>query len=39
MELRHGDDVLAERTDTFGIRTVELIRSETTSTERSGEFL
>lgn len=39
MELRHGDDVLAERTDTFGIRTVELIRSETTSAERPGEFL
>jgi beta-mannosidase len=38
-QLLHGDNVLAERKDCFGIRTVELLRSELTSTENEGEFL
>ena len=33
------DTVIAERNDTFGIRTVELLSSESTSTENPGQFL
>lgn len=39
MELLHGDKVLAERRDTFGIRTAELERSDVTSAENPGQFL
>ena len=38
-ELLHQGKVLARRTDKFGIRSLELIRSETTSPENPGEFL
>jgi beta-mannosidase len=38
-QLLQGDKVLAAREDTIGIRHLELIRSETTSPEKPGEFL
>jgi beta-mannosidase len=36
--IRRGQ-VIAERTDRVGIRTIELVRTETTTTEKPGEFL
>lgn len=36
--LLHNGTVLAERTDTFGIRTVELLRTQITSAENPGQF-
>ncbi|HZO99760.1 MAG TPA: glycoside hydrolase family 2 TIM barrel-domain containing protein [Terriglobia bacterium] len=38
-QLLDGDKVLASRRDTVGIRKVELIRTETTSIEKPGQFL
>ncbi|GBF75699.1 glycoside hydrolase family 2 [Paenibacillus sp. 598K] len=38
-ELLHGDTVIAARSDTFGVRTVELLHSAVTSTDEGGEFL
>lgn len=38
-QLLHGDEVLASREDTIGIRTLELIRTETTTVEKPGQFL
>ncbi len=39
VQLLAGDEVLAERALTFGIRTIELERTEITSPEQPGEFL
>ena len=39
VELLCGDEVLTERTTTFGIRALALERTDITSTERPGEFL
>jgi beta-mannosidase len=38
-QLLQNDKVLASREDTVGIRKVELIRTETTSIEKPGQFL
>jgi beta-mannosidase len=38
-QLLDGDKVLASRQDTVGIRKIELIRTETTSIEKPGQFL
>src|ERR1035437_10225164 len=38
-QLLDGDKVLASREDTIGIRKLELIRTETTSPEKPGQFL
>ena len=38
-QLLQNDKVLASREDTVGIRKVELIRTETTSSEKPGQFL
>lgn len=38
-QLLDGDKVLAAREDTIGIRTIELIRTETTTVEKPGQFL
>ncbi|MBN1249279.1 MAG: glycoside hydrolase family 2 [Anaerolineae bacterium] len=37
--LMAGDEVLARRDTTLGIRTIELVRTDTTSAEHPGEFL
>jgi beta-mannosidase len=39
IEVQDGDRVLARREETFGIRTVELVRTETTTINEPGEFL
>ena len=39
VQLLSGGEVLAERTTTFGIRTLAVERTETTSLETPGEFL
>jgi beta-mannosidase len=39
VQLLAGGQLLAERVTTFGIRTVELVRTEITSPEHPGEFL
>ncbi len=38
-QLLQGDRVLASREDTIGIRKMELIRTETTSPDKPGQFL
>jgi beta-mannosidase len=38
-ELLQNDKVLASREDTIGVRKLELIRTETTSIEKPGQFL
>jgi len=38
-QLLDGDTVLAAREDSIGIRTIELIRTETTTVEKPGQFL
>ncbi len=38
-QLFQGDKVMASRQDAVGIRKLELIRTETTSTEKPGQFL
>jgi beta-mannosidase len=38
-QLLQNEKVLASREDTVGIRKVELLRTETTSTEKPGQFL
>ena len=38
-QLLSGDTVLAAREDTVGIRTIELVRTETTTVEKPGQFL
>ena len=38
-ELLQGDKVIASREDSVGIRKLELIRTETTSIEKPGQFL
>ncbi|MCD9023234.1 glycoside hydrolase family 2 protein [Cohnella silvisoli] len=37
-ELLHDGDVIASRTGTLGIRTLELLRSDVTTLERPGQF-
>lgn len=37
-ELLSGGEVIASRTDTIGIRTLELLRTEVTTLERPGQF-
>ncbi|MCU0521817.1 MAG: glycoside hydrolase family 2 [Anaerolineae bacterium] len=39
IQLRAGEEVLAQRAVTFGVRTVALERTETTSNEQPGQFL
>ena len=39
LELRDGKTILARHAETFGIRTVELMRTETTTINEPGEFL
>jgi beta-mannosidase len=39
IQLLQGDKVLASREDSVGIRKLELIRTETTSLEKPGQFL